>query len=90
MLNETDKRLVLQFLRDYSDDRGDANCNDFDLKGAGVPECEWERIHRECAEANGSPEDHKPGYPRESYRNTFDFEVIDLMVKKLEAEWNLK
>lgn len=90
MLSETDKRLVLQFLRDYSDDRGDANCNDFDLKGAGVPECEWERIARECEEANGTPKAHVPDLLPECYRNQFDFCVIDLMVKKLEAEWNLK
>ena len=85
MLNETDKRLIAKLLREYSRAQGNAGCNDFDLKVAGVPDSEWERIDRECEEANRSPEEHVPGRPPEMYRmRQPDFMVAIMLAKKLE------
>ena len=86
MLNETDRMLIANFLRAYADSRAGAICNDFDLRAEGVPEEEWERIDRECEEANRSPEEHVPGRPRAMYRRRQpDYMVAIMLAKKLEA-----
>lgn len=85
MLNETDKRLIAKFLRAYARDAANAGCNDFDLKAEGVPKEEWERIDRECAEANRSPDEHVSGLPADAYRFPQpDYMVAIMLAKKLE------